>query len=206
MKNIIVIDNFYNMPYKVRDLALNKTEYLDKNSLPFNFPGTESRQSFYSQSLIDRINVATGESMVVDPSKFSFGVFAKTFAHDERKKVVHVDSSDWTALVYLSLPEHCKGGTVFYEDRETGLSSIPKTQELERLGYSSSENFNEKFIKPRAQSLRYWKTTARIAMKFNRMVLFRAGSLFHASEDYFGETDNDCRLIQLFFFKSGGAI
>jgi hypothetical protein len=171
MKNLVVIDNFYKNPEAVRRYALTKAQYLPKEKLPEGFVGTESQQSFFSPDVVGKISDAIGEKIIVDPSRFAFGVFAKTYASDDKNKKIHVDSSEWTAVLYLSRPEDCQGGTLFYEENP------------ER--------------KPED-----WKISTRVGMKFNRMVVFKANSLFHAAEGYFGDCDENCRLLQLFFFKT----
>lgn len=205
MKNIIVIDNFYENPLSVRDLAL-KCEYIDQENLPDKFAGTESKKSFYTKDVLQKIETAIGQKIIVDPKNYSFGVFAKTYAKDKKNLTIHLDGSDWTALVYLSLPEHCQGGTTFYEHRDLGLNAVPKDETLLERGFSSKEDFISKQITPISQDLSSWKESVRIKMKFNRLLLFKAGDLFHAADGYFGDTDLNCRLLQLFFFRTGEAL
>lgn len=202
MKNIIVIDNFYENPYAVRNFALTKARYLSNEKLPKNFPGTESEQSFFSDEVVRKIEKAIGEEVLVNPAECSFGVFAKTFSNDERNRTIHVDSSDWSAVLFLSKPADCRGGTVFYEDLETGWTEIPELTSLKKMGFPSVEHFKSEYLKKKSQQFNNWKISSRVAMKFNRMVLFRSGKLFHAAEGYFGETDDNCRLLQLFFLKT----
>jgi len=42
--------------------------------------------------------------------------------------------------------------------------------------------------------------TDRVANKFNRLILFN-GNIFHSSDKYFGSTDIDSRLTQVFFLE-----
>lgn len=202
MKNIIVIDNFYKDPWAVRDYALTKAKYLSADQLNPDFAGTESLKGIYSDDVIKKLEVAIGQSIEVNPKNFAFGVFAKTFARDGTKKEVHVDASDWTALLYLSRPEDCQGGTVFFENKKLGWNEIPNEDILHSCGYGSRENFVNGDLKDWGKDFSKWHISARVGMKFNRLVLFRAGTLFHAAEGYFGNTDENCRLLQLFFFKT----
>ena len=206
MKNLIVMDNFYKNGQAVRDYALNKASYIPQERLSAKFPGTESVQSFFSDAVVKKMEHAIGSKIKVEPKKYSFGVFAKTYAADEKRKVIHIDESDWTGLVYLSRPEDCKGGTVFYQHRKSGMDIVPADDKLQKMGYADKEDFNSRFIMPQSQDESKWKVSARVGLKFNRMVLFRAGRMFHAAEGYFGSHDQNCRLIQLFFFKTEGAL
>ena len=201
MKNLIVIDNFYQNPNTVRDYALNKATYLPSHQLHPKFAGTESQQGFFSDAVVHKLESALGQKIEVNPQKFAFGVFSKTFAADEIKKSVHVDGSDWAAVLYLSRPEDCQGGTVFYEHKTWGWSGIPSLDVLQSRGFQSRADFINSDVNKNSQDLSKWKISARIGMKFNRLVLFRAGTFFHAAEGYFGNNDQNCRLLQLFFFN-----
>lgn len=202
MKNIIVIDNFYKNPLEVRDYALQKAKYLTGAQVGPEFPGTESVKGFYSPEIIKKIEDAIGKKIEVNPRDYSFGVFSKTFASDEKRRSVHVDASDWTALLYLSRPQDCQGGTVFYEHKGLGWSQIPSLEELQSKGYLSREEFIQGDLKRDSKNFENWKVSSRIGMKFNRLLLFRSGDLFHAAEGYFGDCDLNCRLLQLFFFRT----
>ena len=46
-----------------------------------------------------------------------------------------------------------------------------------------------------------WDRTDYIANKYNRIVLYR-GNLYHASLDYFGDSLENSRLFQTFFFNT----
>lgn len=202
MKNLIVIDDFYRNPQAVRDYALNKVDYFGRDDLANEFAGTESKQSFYTADVVAKIERAVGQTIKVEPEKYSFAVFWKTFASDARNLVVHVDQSDWTGLVYLSRPQDCQGGTSFYQHKESGLDTIPDEEQLQALGYESKKDFVQRFVTPQGKSPDHWRQLARVGMKFNRMILFRAGDMFHGADGYFGDNDENCRLLQLFFFKT----
>lgn len=204
MKDIIVLDDFYAHPQAVREYALSRVDYLPSSALPEEFPGTESRQSFFNQAVIERMQNAIGERILVNPQKYSFGVFAKAFAKDARKRVVHVDNTGWTALVYLNPSAQAQGGTYFYRHRGSGMDRMPSEASLKIQGFSTRQDFIDRFLRPISTTESAWVNNARVGMKFNRMVLFRAGELFHAAADYFGTNDHEARLIQLFFFETEG--
>ena len=79
---------------------------------------------------------------------------------------------------------------------------MPSKNQLKQLGYHDTEDFRKNFLQPRAQNSDEWDVSVKIGMKFNRLVLFRAGELFHAAENYFGSAETACRLTQLFFFQT----
>jgi hypothetical protein len=204
MKNLIVIDDFYTDPWAVREYALNKALYLTPEQVNPEFAGTESVRGIYSAPIIDKIENALGQKIEVNPKSYAFGVFSKTYQQDKTKKSIHVDGSDWTAVLYLSRPEDCEGGTAFYENMNWQWSEIPSDEVLSHAGFISRSEFVAGPLKAASSDFTQWKVSSRVGMKFNRMVLFRAGTMFHAAEGYFGSNDDNCRLLQLFFFKIKG--
>lgn len=204
MKSLIVIEDFYADVDSVREFALNKAEYFSPHELSSNFPGTESKKSYCSQGVVKKIEEAIGQKIKVDPRNYSFAVFCKTFAQDQIRRTIHVDQSDWTGLVYLNKPEDCRGGTTFHRHKSTGLDRIPAQSRIEAMGYRDRMDFIDRFVKEEGADFSRWDLSARVAMKTNRMILFRAGEMFHAAEGYFGTDDQNCRLTQLFFFKVEG--
>lgn len=204
MKKLVVIDNFYESPGAVRDFALTKAEYFAADQLSEGYAGTESKRSYYSCKVVEKIEKAIGQKIVVDETHFSFAVFCKSFQKDERNRSVHLDPSDWTGLVYLNKQEDCRGGTAFYRHIETGLELVPSDAKLTELGYSSRGDFMKRLVYPQSKDFTKWEQTGRIGMKYNRMLLFRASEMFHSATGYFGASNDDCRLTQLFFFKTDG--
>jgi hypothetical protein len=202
MKNLIVIDNFYRHPVAVREYALSKAKYLPKEQTPQEFAGTESIQGFYSDELIQKIETNLGKQIDIDTKRFAFGVFSKTTEQDSFKKTVHVDSSQWTGILYLSKPEHCRGGTTTYKHIKTGWTEIPNDDVLQNSAYGSRTQFIDQEVTPNGRDFSKWEVSVRAGMVFNRMVLMNSGQLFHSAESYFGNCDENCRLTQLFFFNT----
>ena len=48
-----------------------------------------------------------------------------TLAGDKGVSGVHIDPCFYSGILYLSLPEHCRGGTDFFRHRRTGLDRAP---------------------------------------------------------------------------------
>jgi hypothetical protein len=187
MSDLYIEENFYNNPKLVRAFALNKATYCTDKNLSSSYSGTESLQSYYSEDVIQKIEKIIGRQIVVDTNQFSFGVFVKKTLNDHSKKRVHIDRSEWTAIVYLSQNPKPNSGTAIYLHKKTGLAHFEKQykDQLEADGNDESA----------------WAMTASIGNKFNRIVVFRSGMMFHAGMKYFGKTDEDCRLTQVFFFN-----
>jgi hypothetical protein len=205
MKNLIVIDDFYKNPQSVRQYAL-RASYLDSRAVPEEFPGVESQQCFYSQSVVEKIEQAVGYRIKFAPKGNAFGGFVKSYAKEEACRAVHVGRTDWMAIVYLCNSKDERGGTVFFRDRATGLDGIPCDEKLAQAGYRDRDDFKDRFLKPRALSIGDWVITSRVVPRYNRMVLFRAGQLFHSADGHWGTTEETCRLLQVFFFNAEAAV
>jgi len=200
MKNVLVIDGFYKDPQKVREVAL-ACDWIDPSSLSNEFPGTESKRCFYSRQLVEKLGSLIGGNVDPEPHRRSFGAFALALDADREKKVVHVDSCDWTGIVYLTLDRDAQGGTTLFYHKRTQLNRFPTDSELERLSYPTKRSFEEDVLVKDGKNFNAWESDIKIDMRFNRLVLFRGGHLFHAADSYFGETPQNGRLTQLFFFR-----
>lgn len=92
-------------------------------------------------------------------------------------------------MLYLSRPEHCRGGTSLVKHIETGMTSDPKTKEEEAIWKRDTNN-------PRA-----WMVYDIAVMQPNRAVMFDA-SLMHRAEPVggFGTDAKNGRLVLTAFY------
>jgi hypothetical protein len=199
--NLIVIDDFYSDPLSVRALA-ESSEYSEQGYYSKNSPGIESDDQFYTQQIVSKFEEVLQERIIVDVDRNAFGRFRLAFAKDARKTRIHFDNTKWSALVYLTLPEYCQGGTVFCRHKITGLDGPPSADSLAAMGYSSLRDFDFKVVAPDTLRPEAWETNCFVAMRFNRLILFRGSLLFHGSADLFGNSFQDGRLTQNFFFDT----
>ncbi|MFS0593222.1 DUF6445 family protein [Cytobacillus horneckiae] len=201
LEDIIVIDNFYSEPFKVRDIAL-RSEYYSFDKIQ-KFPGTESKKSFFSNNHIQRFEKLLNRKIEVDPNKYIFGKFRFATKNDQSKTHVHLDSAvDWTGIVYLSLNSDCKGGLGIYKNKKTGLIEIPKSkEEFLKYGCATDLEFDQKYILPVTSNENAWELQTEYKIKFNRLILFKGSRYFHAITKQFGDNIENSRLTQNFFFK-----
>lgn len=200
MKSVIVVDDFYENPLRVREAAL-KSIYTDVREL--NYPGYQSDLSFSSKSVRAAFSAILNEELDIDSERLTFGRFRLMNADSTSRLKIHLDGgADWTALVYLNLPEQCKGGTAFYRHRATRLTSLPSIEAAHSWGYDSIENFEASIINPDTLNTEAWDVTMFVAMRFNRLLLFRGNRFFHSHTCSWGHGKDDGRLTQNFFFNS----
>lgn len=80
--------------------------------------------------------------------------------------------------MYLTLPEQCQGGTVFFRHKPTGDYWL-RPERRARYNFDDAAE---------------WEESYRVPMAFNRLVCY-PGRLFHAvGTPYFGDTIRNARL------------
>ena len=199
---MMVLDDFYENPMEVRKTAL-ALEY-DAIAPGTPYPGRNSQQpilwpnsdQMFSQILREPVRGHTG---------FAHGKFRLSTGGDERGADIHIDPGIvWAGVLYMTLPQHCRGGTEFFRHRDYGTDGAPLTQEdLKFYGpnETSREKLTDRLTEIDGRDRSKWEKTMTIPMRFNRLVLFR-GYLWHTAGESFGVTPENCRLVQLFFFQS----
>ncbi|MBC7740994.1 MAG: 2OG-Fe(II) oxygenase [Bdellovibrionaceae bacterium] len=189
--NIIVIDHFYKDPEKIRSLAL-EASYKDVTQL--NYPGFQSHHNYCSSDVIKKIELAINSPICSTSLSQTFGKFRIMLKETGSKLKVHLDGhSDWTGVLYLNPDSACQGGTGFYTHKKTGLDGPTFDSDWQQI---EQEVIELDSLKPEA-----WVESSYVAMKFNRLVLFRGNQLFHCHTKSFGNNLSDARLTQNFFFN-----
>jgi Family of unknown function (DUF6445) len=180
--NVIVIDNFYADPLKVRAHALSQNF-----EVRGNFPGERTIsnatveikakiQSYLTEDIIDF--GLTGDK------KYN-GAFQVTTSHD--RSWVHVDPhNNWAGMLFLTPNAPSSAGTGFYQFEDGSTTQTPENKDITDMY---------------ARDITKWKLVDRIGNVFNRLVLFNS-KRFHMSMDYFGTTKENGRLFQVFFFST----
>jgi hypothetical protein len=178
--NLIVIDDFYSNPDSVRNFALSQ-----EFSVKGNYPGNRTKP-FFTDDVKQAIEHYMGfagkitDTFIKDGQGYT-GAFQLTTAND--RTWIHSDSYNmWAGVCYLTPDAPYTGGTGLFRHRASGEHS-KTTQDYEGYDYTKYDLFD------------------RIGNKYNRLILYR-GDLFHASLDYFGDTPDNGRLFQTFFFNT----
>ena len=199
--DLLVVDDFYQDPDRVRELALG-AEYRGFGEAA-NFPGRESVKAYASQGHARRLAQIVGKPIAHDPRQLVFGKFRIAIRSDAGQTRVHLDFVDWTAVVYLTPPERARGGLGFYRHLPTGLDRVPPPNELARFGCRSREEFDQRYVLPDTTREDRWETLHEVELAYNRCVVFRGGRLFHGITELFGDAAEEGRLTQNFFFMEG---
>jgi hypothetical protein len=195
--SLVIVDDFLSDPDALRAHALG-LEYPD---LKGYFPGRNSLQRIEIPGMAQFASQMVGEPLVpVDPPQ-SHGKFRITLARDPRRGAVHVDASQWSAILYLTKPEDCRGGTEFFRHKATGLDRVPPTEvEARAAGFASVDDAVQKTISVDGNRRAAWEKTMDVPMRYNRLVFLRPW-LFHTAGPGFGDSLENGRLIYLMFFS-----
>jgi hypothetical protein len=187
--NSLVIDDFYSNPLEVRDFAL-KQEFKVRG----NYPGLRTDSYLndtMKKALRDILYPFAGE--ITHYGDDYTGAFQYTLSSD--RSWIHADSTtDWAGVLYLTPDAPISSGTGIFKHKKTGMMTF------------DYRNTSEEYIKqspPGEDSQDYtkWDMVDRYGNLFNRLILYRADN-YHVSLDYFGNTKENGRLFQVFFFNT----
>lgn len=178
---IIVIDNFYANPYRVRDIALQQEYYEDLR----HFKGKRTRANLLWPNLKEFFESILHKRIVDWLDQPCNGVFQIT--DPSNPLVYHSDSQDYAAAVYLNPDDDFNtNGTSFWEHKESELQ------------YSMASPFSIGKTYPENISFldeQQYRLLDRVGGRFNRLVIWNARAI-HSATAYHRE-----RLVQLFFFN-----
>lgn len=201
--SMIIVDDFLENPMEYRKAAMQLTFPEDQGNV--GYPGKNSANRLMVEGLDQAVSGIVGERLKPNV-RAGHGRARITLAGDDGQAGVHIDPCHWSAILYLSLPEHCEGGTDFFVHKETGTErALLEPEDMQRLGVRTKEEANALFnriltedgLKPEK-----WERTMRVPMRFNRLLLLRPW-LWHTATPGFGSSLEDGRLIQILFYDRG---
>ena len=197
----MVIDDFLDNADAVRAAALRQDyPVLDKETA---FPGRNSAQRIQIQGLDDQVGRMLGLRLRIKEGS-SHAKFRLTLAGDTGLGDVHIDNAHLSGVYYLTLPEHCEGGTDFFKHKRTGLDqALLEPREMSRLGVNTHDEANAAYSKIMEEDARdrdKWEQVMRVPMRYNRLILFRPW-LWHTAGPGFGTSIENGRLVYLLFYE-----
>ncbi len=197
-QSIIILDDFYQDAMQIREMALG-LEYPDPGDTAY-YSGRNSRHALINQGIIDTLSRVVCDKLVPAP-RSATGNFRIGLAGDMSRQDIHIDPyRDWAGIIYFSLPEHSQGGTTFWRHRRLGMEAMPSDPKaIESLGYANYEEMRNRIADEDGIDRSKWEQTMTVPMRFNRCLLFRSW-LWHSHAENFGDTLENGRLIQVFFF------
>ncbi|MGP1283414.1 MAG: DUF6445 family protein [Parasphingopyxis sp.] len=201
LPSLIVIDDFLRDPHGARRQAL-ALDY-DPAFKKGNYPGLLSTRPLAIEGLEASVSRIVGTPVKADPNT-SHGHCRLTLKADKGRSGVHIDPCFYSGILYLSLDEHCRGGTDFFRHRRTGLDAVPNDPaKLAATGYADPNLLIEDVINTDTTKPGKWERISRIPMRFNRLILFKPWQ-FHNAGPGFGTSPETGRLVHLMFFAAAG--
>ena len=197
---VYVIDDFLPDPEALRARALGLT-YSGRG----NYPGRDSLERLPIDGLDDAVSAIMRQRFQAQTGEeFSHAKCRLTLASDDGVAGVHVDPSHLSAILYLSRPEDCRGGTEFFRHIRTGTDRVPmRPEELSALGYSTYGEMHQDIVRKDGGDRSKWELTMSVPMRFNRLVLLQP-HYWHTAGPGFGDSVENGRLVHLMFFKVAG--
>ena len=177
--SIIIVDNFYPDPNLIRQTALHADF-----SIKGNYPGLRT-ESFATDELKNRFESIIGKKINYWPSLYN-GSFQ--FTTLDQKSWIHRDSTDYSAIIYLTPNAPSNSGTVTYKHIKTQTQFAP-------------DDITKKILDSDSNNYSAWEVVDVIGNIYNRCILFN-GKCSHKSNEYFGTDINNGRLFQTFFFST----
>jgi hypothetical protein len=174
---IIVIDDFLEDPDSLRQFALQQ-EYIVRG----NYPGLRT-ESYATQQHKEIFEKLLNIKIKYWPQGYN-GSFQ--YVTEKGKTWFHRDLTTYSAILYLSPNPLPNTGTSFYCHKKLGLT------------YHSEEHKKE--MDDDSGNSDAWQLTDKIENHYNRLVIFK-GLKTHRADNYFGETLEDARLFQIWFFS-----
>lgn len=192
---LIIIDDFYTNAYDTRNFVLTQ-DFLVRG----NYPGQRTI-SYANNNLKDIIQeyVQPFGGKIIDfpipkedcsDSEVIYnGSFQYTTSRD--RSWIHIDGhNNWAGVLYLTPNAPVTSGTTFYKFYDGTACK----RDMEILDNKSE---TDKF----SQDMTKWIKVDQVGNVFNRLILFNSNR-FHMSIDYFGDTKENGRLFQVFFFST----
>ncbi|MDF7774159.1 DUF6445 family protein [Sphingomonas sp. AOB5] len=197
--SLIIVDDFLSDPHAFRAHAL-ALDY-DPKFKKGNYPGLLSTRPLPINGLDAEAGKRAGAKL--QPAAGTTHQHCRlTLKGDKGISGVHVDPCFYSGILYLTLPEHCRGGTEFFRHKPTGLDRVPATPlELASSGYSDVNILIDEVVNGDTLKPARWERTMTVPMRFNRLILFSPW-MFHNSAPGFGDRPENGRLVHLMFFAA----
>lgn len=187
-----VVDNFYEDPHAVRNLALEQTYFPGEGAV-----GHRTRKQFIFEGTKDRFEKII-QKKILDHTEDGHGFFDGGIngrfqtCHAGTPLVYHCDAQQYAGMVYLTpdAPPEC--GTSFFRHKK---EKVRHNSEVDWENGQGGRVFNQNTFLDKTP----YELVDKIGNVFNRLVIFDGG-LIHSASEYFGWNMETGRLFHMFFF------
>ena len=193
---LIVIDNFYDDPDSIRELALSCEYHPEKTSKSYPngmapWPGKMSKES-HAPNWIDAVVSKLLHKNLRQMRQIDSGHFRISQATNECgmfDNMIHAGGSDdncYAGVLYLSKDQETTPGTLFYKQNSTGLDRLIDEAHLKDI-----------LLKNEDKDVDKWTVHTVSNIVYNRLLIYPAYK-FHGIGPCFGTTNETARIVQLF--------
>jgi len=185
---VLVIDDFYENPLEVREWVLNQDfpivgNYPGARTAPFAPEQVKDKIESYIKPFAGKIT----KWSTSDNQFNSNGCFQYTLKSNNSWMHTDAEVTDWAGVLYLTPDAPLASGTGLFQFQDGSRYSLDS-------GDKEAQNSN-------AGNMDAWEEVDIIGNVFNRLILFNAQH-WHRSLEYFGDTKENGRLFQTFFFST----
>lgn len=181
--SFVVVDNFYENPDEVRNIALQQSFNPD---LRYH-KGQRTTTKFFADGTKQRFEAILGRK-ITNWTEYEYnGIFQ--FCTAEDPLVYHSDIQSYAAAVYLTPNAPVQTGTTFYRSR--------KYPDIRKV-HVSDTFYNDVFENNYYDKTRFEQVDV-VGNVYNRLAMWDA-RLIHSASEYFGSDKTNSRLFHLFFF------
>jgi len=192
---LIIVDNFYSNAQATRDYMLTqdfkvKGNYPGQRTISFANEHLKEAIQKYVEPFAGKItDFPMPKADLSDAADIYNGAFQYTTSRD--RSWVHVDAwNKWAGVLFLTPDAPLSAGTAFYRFHD-GTTCEADNKLLN----------NKEETDAASQDLTKWDLVDRAGNVFNRLILFNSHR-YHMSMDYFGDSKENGRLFQVFFFST----
>ena len=177
--NIIIIDNVLHDPDKRRNFALQQSFDIEGN-----FP-CKRTSSFATQQDKEMFEKILGAKISYWPDSIYNGSFQ--YATKNNQSWIHRDETEYSGILFLTPNPPITAGTETFMHKQ-----LKKT-------YSGTEQ-QSRILNDDSYNKSKWDILDSVGCLYNRLIILN-GEQSHQSRDYFGESKDNGRLFQVFFFN-----
>jgi hypothetical protein len=191
-KDLVVVDNFYNNPDMIREYTMNNLIFEGSN---YN-KGRRSTERFILDGTKEQLEYILGREIINwNHPNYANGIFQYCTA--DQPIVYHVDAQTMAAVVFLTKDAPLDTGTAFFRSKFTGdyrfeVATLQNERYVRAFtgDYNNEVNFYDSTLHEKVDE---------VANVYNRLVIWDAKKI-HAATKYFGDSIENARYFQLFFF------
>lgn len=188
-----IVDNFYTMPNKVRDFALQQ-EYVE-GGFGRGFIGRRTIKSYLFDGLKEKFEEIIGRPITgwtAEDNSEKYGMNGRfQIAWAGEPLVYHCDNQRWGGMLYLTPNAPYQCGTTLYAHKHT------RARTYYDAGWDTAWNHPGGSHLDRTP----WEPVDVAGNVYNRLVVFDASTI-HSASEYFGNSKENARLWQMFFFDT----